>query len=97
MDDILPVDINNTIDLLLDDEWLGDEPAPDFKGELKGCAAEIIMDNPAIDKEEWIDTLLRQFPCEVVDAYGTDEQEVYQALSHLWETDLADPVTEDQI
>ncbi len=73
-------------------DWLDNESAPDFIEELRECAGEIVMENPGIDKEEWIDTLLRQFPCEVVDAYGTDEQEVYQALSHLWETELADPV-----
>lgn len=85
------------LDFLSDEEWYGDEPAPDFIEELKECAGEIVMENPNINKEDWIDTLLRLYPCEVVDAFGTDEQEVYQSLSHLWETELADPVTEDQI
>ncbi len=86
MDNISTTDIIATIDQLIVDEWFDNESAPDFTEELKDCASEIVMDNPGIRKEDWIDTLLRLYPTEVVDAYGTDEQEVYQALSHLWET-----------
>lgn len=71
------------------------EAAPDFIQELKDCAWNIIQENPGIDRSGWIDILIRQYPCEVVDAYGTNPPEVYHQLSDLWETEYTDPDTGD--
>ena len=83
------------LQLLLDaiDMSETDNLAPDFIGELKDCAWNILRENPGIDRAEWIDTIIRQYPCEVVDAYGTNPPEVYHELSDLWEMEYTDPDT----
>lgn len=70
-----------------------EEEAPDFIQELKDAAWNIVRENPGIERSEWIDTLIRQYPCEVVDAYGTNPPEVFHALSDLWEMEYTDPET----
>ena len=62
-----------------------DEDTPDFVEDLKDCAWNIVKENPGIDRSEWIDELIRQYPSEVVDAYGTNPTEVFEELSDLWE------------
>ncbi|MDE6410009.1 MAG: hypothetical protein K2K81_07180 [Muribaculaceae bacterium] len=75
------------IDPLLEDE------ATDFIQELKDCAWNVVRDNPGIDRSEWIDELIRQYPSEVVDAYGMNPPEVFHSLSDLWDTEYTDPDT----
>ena len=75
------------------DNWYGEEGTPDFIEELKACAFNIIRENPGIDRSEWIDELIRQYPTEVVDAYGTNPPEVYHELADLWEMEYTDPGT----
>lgn len=75
------------------ERWYGDEEAPDFIQELKDAAWNIVRENPGIDRSEWVDTLIRQYPSEVVDAYGTNPPEVFHALSDLWEMEYTDPET----
>lgn len=79
--------------------WLnfkdGDDDAPDFVEELKACAYNIVMENPGIERSEWIDELIRQYPSEVVDAYGINPREVYHDLSDLWEMEYTDPETHE--
>lgn len=70
-----------------------EEQTPDFIQELKDCAWNVVRENPGIDRSDWIDTLIRQYPCEVVDAYGTNPPEVYHELSDLWEMEYTDPET----
>lgn len=67
-----------------------DEP-PDFLQELKDCAWNVVMENPGIDMAEWAQILIRQFPTEVVDAYGTNYYEVMHCLADLWETEYTNP------
>lgn len=69
--------------------------SPDFVEELKTCAYNIVRENPGIDRSEWIDELIRQYPSEVVDAYGTNPPEVYEELSDLWEMEYTDPETHE--
>lgn len=95
MADNSATDIHYILDQLDNLGWSDNEAAPDFIQELKDCAWNILRDNPGIDRSEWIDTLIRQYPCEVVDAYGTNPPEVYHQLSDLWETEYTDPDTGD--
>lgn len=70
-----------------------EEDAPDFVEELKDCAWNIVRENPGIDRSEWIDQLIRQYPSEVVDAFGVNPPEVYHELTDLWEMEYTDPET----
>ena len=72
---------------------LEEEESPDFVEQLKASAFAIVKENPGIDRSEWIDELIRQYPTEVVDAYGTNPREVYHDLSDLWEMEYTDPET----
>lgn len=87
----------NKLDMLLTamETIEAEEEAPDFVKELKDCAWNIVKENPGIDRSEWIDKLIRQYPSEVVDAYGTNPREVYNDLSDLWEMEYTDPETHD--
>lgn len=78
-------DICDTLNQLNYDSWYGEDETPDFVEELKACAFNIVKENPGIDRSEWIDELIRQYPSEVVDAYGTNPTEVFEELSDLWE------------
>lgn len=73
--------------------WCGDDDSPDFLQELRDAAWNIVKENPGIERQDWIDTLIRQYPTEVVDAYGTDPWEVNHSLSDLWEMEYTDPDT----
>lgn len=89
-------DINNiygTFDQMNLDNWFEADNAPDFLQEIKDAAWNIVRENPGIDREAWIDVLIRQYPTEVVDAFGVNPPEVYQELSDLWETEYTDPET----
>lgn len=86
-------DLCDTLNQFNHDRWFGDEDAPDFVEELKACAYNIVMENPGIERSEWIDELIRQYPAEVVDAYGTNPHEVFHNLSDLWEMEYTDPET----
>lgn len=70
-----------------------EEDAPDFVEELKTCAYNIVRENPGIDRSEWIDKLISQYPSEVVDAYGINPLEVFHDLADLWEMEYTDPET----
>lgn len=83
-------DILNQIN---DDNWLGEEDTPDFLQELKDAAWNVVWENAGIAHTEWIDTLIRQYPAEVVDAFGTNPSEVYHKLADLWEMEFTNPTT----
>ncbi len=88
-------DICDTLNQINHDMWFGEEDTPDFVEELKACAYNIVRENPGIERSEWIDELIRQYPAEVVDAYGTNPREVYHELSDLWEMEYTDPETHE--
>lgn len=56
----------------------------DFMIELEEAANTVINENPGIRFEDWIDTLMTQYPLEVVDALGTDEEIIRQSLLKIW-------------
>ena len=64
-----------------------EEDEPDFFGEVKQCAWNVLHENPGIDMDEWIDLLMRQYPSEVVDAIGSHPAEAYASLSEMWDFD----------
>ena len=86
-------DLCDTLNQLNHDNWFGDEDTPDFLQEVKDAAWNIVKENPGIDRTGWIDALIRQYPTEVVDAFGVNPPEVYHELSDLWETEYTDPET----
>lgn len=55
-----------------------------FLGELKDAAQEVLQDNPGATFEEWRHTLMEQYPAEIVDALGTNEEEVNSRLYEIW-------------
>lgn len=69
----------NTLDQMGDDE-------PIFFNELKHASWNILYENPGTDYSDWIAMLTEQYPAEVVDALGSDPNEVYPALADLWDT-----------
>lgn len=93
MMDPMITDICDSFDLENLDNWYEAEDAPDFLQEVKDAAWNIVRENPGIDHSEWIDILIRQYPAEVVDAFGTNPPEVYHELSDLWEMEYTDPET----
>ena len=86
-------DLCDILNQINHDNWFGDDDTPDFIEELKVCAYNIVRENPGIDRSEWIDELIRQYPSEVVDAYGTNPYEVFHDLADLWEMEYTDPKT----
>lgn len=70
------------------------EDEPDFYGELKEAAWNILQENPGSEFDEWRQTLLEQYPTEVVDALGVDPAEAYAAIADMWDSgEYEDPQT----
>lgn len=76
-----------TLDEMLDDK------KPDSYGELKQCAWNILHENPGYDFDEWTQTLMEQFPIEVVDAIGSHPTETYASLCEMWDDEYTDSET----
>ena len=72
-----------------------EKEAPDFIKELKDAAWNVVKENPGINRPEWIDTLILQYPAEVVDAYGSNPYEVHRLLTDLWGMEYTDPETKE--
>lgn len=70
--------LTEALDEIFDDE------RPDFYGELKECAWNILHENPGYDFDEWKQTLMEQYPAEVVDALGSNPAEAYASLADMW-------------
>ena len=68
------------------DGMLGEEE-PDFYGELKQCAWNVLYENPGYGFDEWVQTLMEQYPSEVVDAIGSHPAETYASLADMWDTE----------
>lgn len=63
-----------------------DEDEPDFFAELKDAAWNVLHENAGYGYDEWVQTLIEEYPAEVVDALGLDPEEAYQGLSDLWDS-----------
>lgn len=75
------------------DKMLGDE-RPDFYGELKAAAWNILHENPGTEYGDWVAMLIEQYPAEIVDALGSRPEDVYAELSDMWDSmDYEDPET----
>ena len=60
------------------------ESTSDFVGELQEAAWAVLKSNPGTGMAEWIELLFEQYPAEVIDALGTDEETVRGTLSWWW-------------
>lgn len=61
-----------------------EDDVPDFLGELKEAALDVMNGNPGITFEEWKCALMEQYPTEIVDALGTNQEEVKSRLCEIW-------------
>ena len=68
------------------DEML-DENNQDFYAELKDAAWNVLHENPGYGFDEWIQTLIDEYPSEVVDALGAEPAETYASLADMWNTE----------
>lgn len=68
------------------------EPAS-LMDELKEAAFEFLLLNPGSEFGDWQQGLISDYPTEVVDALGTNPEEVNADLADLWESDYCDPKT----
>lgn len=73
-----------------------EEEEPDFYGELKQCAWNVLHENPGIDMDEWIDIIMRQYPAEVVDVIGSHPADTYAALCEMWNDEYTDKETDER-
>lgn len=73
----------NPIDTLHDDE----NEEPDFYAELKEAAWNVLHENPGFGFDEWVQTLMEQYPSEVVDAIGSHPAETYASLADMWDAE----------
>lgn len=62
----------------------------EFTQELKAIACNVLLDNPGISFEDWSEILFDQFPAEVVDALGSDEDKIKQTLRQWWIHEIND-------
>ncbi len=58
--------------------------------ELKHVAFEALLQNPGSEFGDWQQTLIYEYPSNVVNAYGCDPKDVEASLSDLWETPYKD-------
>ena len=63
------------------------ESEPDFYVELRDAAWNILHENPGSEFGDWRNMLIEQFPSELVDAFGSDPEEVYARLADWWESE----------
>ncbi len=70
-----------------------DELLCDCMAELKAAAFEYLLLNPGSEFGDWHQGLISDYPTEVVDALGTNPEDVYADLADLWEGDYTDPKT----
>lgn len=61
--------------------------------ELRASAFEYLLLNPGSEFGDWRQGLIEQYPTEVVDALGTNPDEVHSDFADLWESDYYDPTT----
>lgn len=62
-----------------------DDKEPDFLGELKEAAWDILHEEPGCEFGDWQSILVERYPTEVVDTLGCDPEYVYSALADWWE------------
>lgn len=63
-----------------------DEDAPDFYAELRQCAWTVVCENPGCFFDKWTQTLMAEYPGELVDALGIDPEDAMDSLRDMWES-----------
>lgn len=58
--------------------------------ELHHAAFEVLLLHPGTTRDTWVQTLMEQYPTEVTDALGTDEQNARERLNKMWCEDYTD-------
>lgn len=61
-------------------------PIDEFMEDLKEAAWNVLHENPGSEFGDWQSELISQYPTEVVDALGTDPEDVYAQLADWWES-----------
>jgi len=64
-----------------------EEEEPDFYAELKEAAWNVLHENSGFGFDEWAQTLMEQYPSEVVDAIGSHPAETYASLADMWDSE----------
>lgn len=64
-----------------------EEEGPDFYAELKEAAWNVLHENPGYGFDEWVQTLMEEYPGEVVDAVGSHPAEAFASLADMWDTE----------
>lgn len=77
----------NAMNTLNQDNQDDEDDEPDFYGELKQAAWNILHENPGTDCGDWISMLMEQYPLEVVDAIGSHPAETHASLEDMWDTE----------
>lgn len=67
-----------------------DEIRDETLEKLKHSAFEALLLNPGSEFGDWQQTLICEYPSEVVDAYGRNPEDAFASLSDLWETPYED-------
>ena len=60
---------------------------PEWEQELREGAWLLLHNSPGLDREEWRQELLSQYPTEVVDTFGTDPAQAFAAMDDWWESE----------
>ena len=66
----------------------------DIFEELRYAAFEVLLLHPATTRDTWVQLLLEQYPTEVIDALGTDEENARERLNKMWGEDYTDTAGE---
>lgn len=81
-------------DLWDEEDYDADEEPYDSMQELKMAAWNIVRENPGIEVQDWIEMLIKQYPSEVVDAFGSNPFEAFPLMEDFWDcNDYEDPET----
>lgn len=59
----------------------------EWEQELREGAWLILHNEPGLDREEWRQELISQYPTEVVDTFGTDPAHAYATMDGWWESE----------
>ena len=66
----------------------------EFLNELHHAAFEVLLLHPATTRETWVQTLMEQYPAEVIDALGTGTETTRERLNKMWSEDYTDTAGE---
>lgn len=62
----------------------------DLIDELHHAAFEVLLLHPGTTRDTWVQTLMEQYPTEVIDALGTDTETTRERLNKMWGEDYTD-------